>query len=480
MCQFKKLKKLKLVSLDLQRKIAAEYPLSSLFVTHVSQTGLTYSDLEEKLDKMKSCASIVETAETWENNGDGLEQVMKVAAANYCKQPHICPVCADRSQARRRARYDAPIRNQVKQIAEKKRYAYIVTYTVADGVSLAERLAHLKESKRRFLRMGQRRRYGHSNGEARKIRAAVSTIEVKRGENSGEWHTHCHDLVFTDAPIDYTMYRKEEYAELKKKYSGGRRIPKEELKSIALTLGEFRGEQVPVSKVSSEWLAATEGDSIGISIDPIKHVPPSAKGNKKKKFERMKFEDSVAYQAREVLKYITKPGDVSPSDSITIIEDTYNKRMTATYGEFRGILGDDYTDDTLPDDSERFVVQWSATEGDYGNPIPGTLRDFTGDDAEAQARSECGKVTGEYRRTRSRLMAMRNQYGSGLADALDAAKSHYRATINRLWSICRQKKSAEKRMISDSVTNIKFSPVMALDGYWRPGSDGRDIYAAIF
>lgn len=478
MCQFKKLKKLKLVSLDLQKRISDAAPLAIKRFDYVSTAGLTYSDLSEKLDKMKSCASIVETAETWIKEDDGLTQVMKIAAANYCKQSHICPVCADRSQARRRARHDTPIRDQVKKVAAGDRHAYIVTYTIKDGDSLAERLAHLKESKRNFVRMGQRRYNKRSLGESGKIRAALSTIEIKRGENSDAWHVHAHDLVFTDKQIDYSMYDREKYSELKKRFVG-RRIPKEELSAIALNHVSFNGEMVPASKLSAEWLASTGGDSIGIDIEPLKHVPKSAKGKKKKKYERMSFEDSISYQARECLKYFVKPGAVSPEDSIVIVEDTYNKRMTATYGEFRGVIGDDYIDDTVPDDSDRYVVQW--TGADYGNPIPGILRDFTGDQVETETRSKCGRVTSNYRRQRSKMLSMRDQYGSGLFSALDAAKSTYRATINAIWSSCRQKIQAAKRIDAAGCDNYKkFSPVMAQAGYYVPGSDSRDIYANAF
>src|SRR4030042_1168122 len=186
MASIKKLNQLKSLSIELSSRIREAAPLSTLIPQYVSKNGLTYSDLAERIDRVSSCASIVELKQTWspasEKSAGGsaaaaLEQVLTVSAANYCKQHTLCPVCADRSQSRRRARYDDSIRSQVSQIKEKKRFAYMVTYTVSDGLNLGERLEHLKRSKREFRRMGQLRKRCRSRGESGKIRAAISTIE---------------------------------------------------------------------------------------------------------------------------------------------------------------------------------------------------------------------------------------------------------------------------------------------------------------
>src|SRR4030067_1717552 len=164
MSTIKKLNQLKALSTELSSRMSSAAPLSTFFPSFVSKNGLTFSDLAERLEKVSSCASIVELKETWSQGsarGSGaqdLEQVLTVSADNYCKQHTICPVCADRSQARRRARFDKSIRKQVAAVVDKEKYAYLITYTVTDGPDLEERFEHLKSSKRNFRLMGQTRK----------------------------------------------------------------------------------------------------------------------------------------------------------------------------------------------------------------------------------------------------------------------------------------------------------------------------------
>lgn len=475
MCEIRRINHLKRQARKLSDDFRNVDPLSLLSRKHVSGTGLTYSDLDDKIKKVESCSSVIELKESFNEGPDGLEQVLKVSAANFCKQHTVCPVCADRSQSRRRARYNDSIINQAKKVEAAERFAYMITYTIPDGPDLAERLEHLKNTKREFRRMGQKRKRGRSAGEAGKIKAALSTVEIKRGENSGEWHAHIHELAFTDEPIDYTVYDREKRRKLKERY--GDRIPKEKLDSIALNRIDFNGESVAASKVSAEWFAASGGDSMSISVEPIRHVPKNCSGKKKRKYRAMSFVESVAYQSRECLKYPFKPTDNSPLDRIEIISDTFNKRMVASYGEFRGIGGDDYAD-PAGDDEQTFVLIWDDVTGKYGEPVPAKLRDIIEDEETHKTRSEAGRVLGEYRRRRRELIAAREQYGDSLHVYLDNAKSLFKKRIGAIWSLYRQRVSCNDRMTYAHCD--KYSPVMAVNGIFIPGSDSRDIYAAAF
>lgn len=476
MCEIRRINKLKTKSKRFTESLLKIDPHDIYSRDHVSNTGLTFTDMSEKLDKIKSCSSIIELKEEFRQVGDTFEQMMTVSAANFCKQPAICPICADRTQARRRVRFDSPIKRQARMVAEGKRHAYIVTQTITDGPELAERLEALKEAKKNFRLMGQRRRKKRSGGEAAKYSAAIAGIEIKRGSGSGLWHVHAHELVFTDEPLDYQVYDRAKKAELKSKY--GRHIPKEKLDEIALHRVEFRGELVAASKASAEWLRATGGESMGLSIEPLQHVPKAAKGRKKRKYEKMSFEESIAYQAKEVLKYPFKPSDNSPEDAFQVITDTFNKRMVATYGEFRGIPAEEYADPAT-DEQETFVLKWDDVKGKYGEPQPGKMRDLVEDEEAAhETRSKAGALLGEYRRQRAALIAARDKYGSDLAGALDSAKAYFRRRISGVWSLYRQRVSSSNRITSAGCD--KYSAVMALDGFYSPGSDSRDIYAAVF
>lgn len=475
MCEIKRINILKKRSSQIVEKLSAKNPLSVLPINYVSSTGLTYSDISDKIAKISKCASIIELKESFIEKDHSFEQVMKVAAANFCKQHAICPICADRMQSRRRAKYKDPIKAQAARVSAGERHAYIVTYTIADGESLGERLEHLKESKKNFRKMGQCRQDGtRSRGEAAKIKAALSTFEIKRGTRSGLWHVHCHDLVFTNKPLDYSVYDQELKRELSFRY--GRSIPKEVLASTARQQVKFQGNTVAVSKLSEEWFRATGGDSIDISVDKVQHVPKNASGKKKRMFLKMSFEESVSYQAKEVLKYITKPSETNISDSLIVLNETYNKRMVATYGEFRGIKGDDYNDERSPED-ENFVMTWK--DGKYGDAVPGKYRDNASEDVEeSKTRSKVGIELGEYRRKRRMLIEQRNEIGPQLSSLLDTLKETFKSRVSVIWRSYRNSVNASK-MIKNANCD-KYSPILALAGAYYPGSCSSDIYANAF
>lgn len=489
MCEIKKLRRLKKKQEKLVNKIIEKNPLSILPPEYVSDTGLTYSDISEKIEKLQDCASIIELRDSFVKTGDSFEQVMKVAAANYCKQHVVCPVCADRLQVRRRARFNDSIKAQAERVVSGERFAYMITYTVKDGDSLSERMEHLKEAKKNFRKMGQRRGSDkRSRGEAGKIKAAISTMEIKRGKNSKQWHTHYHDLVFTDAPIDYQVYDQEKKRKLDQKYGG--KVPADKLRSAALHTVLFNGEQVPASKVSIEWLKASYGDSMSISVDKIRHIPKNATGKKKRMFRKMTFIESILYQAKECLKYPGKIDLSKISDSLILLNETYNKRMTATYGEFRGIRGDDYNDE--PDEHESFVMVWN--KGNYGEAMPGRVRDIASDD-ETETRSTVGKLLGEYRRKRRYYIDAKKKniripvctvdgvqkmkhIGGELSAMLDDLKEQFRRKVNAVWSHYKNKRNAAESL--ENAKCDKYSTVLSMAGMYIPGSTRSDVYQMAF
>lgn len=481
----KRLQRLKLQASALINEIERHNPLSSLSIDHVSESGLTGDDLSERIQRVQSCSSLVELKESWEKKDELLEQILSVSAANYCKQHVLCPICADRSQARRRAKYDDSIRTH----ARLGLHPYLVTYTITDGDNLAERLQHLKRSLRSFRRMGQKRRHGQSGGEAGKIVAGLLTIEIKRGEHSGKWHVHAHEVVFTNDEIDYVVYNPKEKSRLRSRF--GSSIPKSELSKIAERRIFFRGEIVPASKVSEEWSIATGGDSMGIHFEKLRHVPRQRMVLKNGQFRRervaektrlkylrMSYEEAIAYQSKEALKYITKPGDNSPVDAITILQDTYNRQLVSSYGGFRGVGGDLY-DDPAGQQDATWVLRWDTAGANYGDPVPGTIRESLDlEEKEHETRSICGRLTGQYRRQRRFLISKRDLYGGSLYRALDDAKAAYRAQIRSTWALYHQAQSASKRAENSMCDN--YSVVLSTDGAYIPGSDHRTLFQAAF
>ena len=469
MIEIKKLQALKKQANTLLSQVDINNPVSSIAQNFVSRTGLTRSDITDKIDKIKSCCSVVELSATYTEVDHVVEQVMSVVNGNFCKQHAVCPVCADRSQNRRRARYNEPIKEQASLVKEGKRYAYILTFTIKDGESLAERLSNLKQSKLNWRKMGQKRKNGFSEGEARRIKAGLSTIEIKRGSDSGLWHVHAHELIFTDSPLDYMVYDQQIKKELQKKF--GSKIPKEVLKAAAIETATFNGEEVAVSKISKEWLKATGGESISIDVEPLQHIPKNASYKKQRKCASMSFEQSIAYQAKEVLKYMSKPSENTPEDMLEIITDTYNKRMVATYGEFRGVPGNDYEIENKPD-SENYVIVWDKDTQDYKKPIPGRMQDFQQE--ETDTRKRVAQMLGQYRRER-RIIISGNEDTSSMAERLDQLKSTFKEAVSKVWQFYRNKVRRDR----DSKDCDNYNPLVSLQGLYVQASS-EDIYDFAF
>lgn len=469
MIEIKKLQALKKQANTLLSQVDINNPVSSIAQNYVSRTGLTRSDITDKIDKIKSCCSVVELSATYTEVDHVVEQVMSVVNGNFCKQHAVCPVCADRSQNRRRARYNEPIKEQASLVKEGKRYAYILTFTIKDGVSLAERLSNLKQSKLEWRKMGQKRKKGFSNGEAKKIKAGLSTIEIKRGSDSGLWHVHAHELIFTDSPLDYQVYDQQIKKELQKKF--GSKIPKEVLKAAAIETATFNGEEVAVSKISKEWLKSTGGESISIDVEPLQHIPKNASYKKQRKCASMSFEQSIAYQAKEVLKYMSKPSENTPEDMLEIITDTYNKRMVATYGEFRGIPGNDYEIENKPD-SENYVIVWDKDTQDYKKPIPGRMQDFQQE--ETDTRKRVAQMLGQYRRERRNIISS-NEDTSSMAERLDQLKSTFKEAVSKVWQFYRNKVRRDR----DSKECDNYNPIVSLQGLYIEATS-QDLYDFTF
>lgn len=470
MIEIKKLQALKKQANTLLSQVDINNPVSSIAQNYVSRTGLTRSDITDKIDKIKSCCSVVELSATYTEVDHVVEQVMSVVNGNFCKQHAVCPVCADRSQNRRRARYNEPIKEQASLVKEGKRYAYILTFTIKDGVSLAERLSNLKQSKLEWRKMGQKRKKGFSNGEAKKIKAGLSTIEIKRGSDSGLWHVHAHELIFTDSPLDYQVYDQQIKKELQKKF--GSKIPKEVLKAAAIETATFNGEEVAVSKISKEWLKATGGESISIDVEPLQHIPKNASYKKQRKCASMSFEQSIAYQAKEVLKYMSKPSENTPEDMLEIITDTYNKRMVATYGEFRGVPGNDYEIENKPD-SENYVIVWDKDTQDYKKPIPGRMQDFQQE--ETDTRKRVAQMLGQYRRERRNIISS-NEDTSSMAERLDQLKSTFKEAVSKVWQFYRNKVRRDRD--SKECDNY-YNPIVSLQGLYIEATS-QDLYDFAF
>lgn len=400
----------------------------------------TKNDLWEKLDKIADCASIVELRkyETGE---------IKIHNANYCHNPVVCPICADRVSKRRRAIFTEPIKRAVRKFGVSPDSGtwksdfpsgytgvYMATATIKDGGNLKERIDTLLDGVKAMRKKGQKRRDGRSGGEWSKVRAGISNVELKIGSGSGQWHAHSHFLLFTDSPIDIRT-RDSEYF-----------------------ITNENGKKIQVSKFNYEWFEATGGQGINFDVSPVE-FRHEINGRKMETFE-----ESAAAQAQEILKYSTqltsKKGTsiLSQSHYIELIQRRGNRRlfntigllrcdkrnpeslMTITEKELRRL---EYVDSMDCKKYEVFSSQWQ-NGGTYGQAKQHDGAIFANSDdintkwINLRRRSFMAQTAiyqGEYRKTRNQVFKNRFIHSDKdiFEKLLDDLRQTFRNKVSSLW-----------------------------------------------
>lgn len=388
----------------------------------VAVDPLSRLEIAAKLKKIKSCGNLVELRAV---PGD----VPTVHNFQKCGQIAVCPVCAARSQAMRKKRFEphikavaalcgpgvagtidrrparparpvpldcapfpltasAPWPGTIGRESFAGLNAYLVTATIRPRETLRDGLEHLTAAWKSFRLMGQRRQgEKRSRGEFGKVVGGIAKIEIKRGAGSGKWHPHIHALIFTRAELDFRFYDKGVLIH----------APHfdERVETIDKATGEITaGKNILMSKISGEWLKATGGDSYNIDVKSMRKFWESPYTDKRgvyhasAKSRGVSFSDSVRDQASEVLKYATKwnadpekgSAEFDAADFVEVVRTTYCRRLFATYGYFRRIPGSDFVGNENGDD-----LFWNVP----GKPRPEiyaarwTLKGFT--DLEKQS-----------------------------------------------------------------------------------------------
>ena len=425
------------VSDSIKENVIAELPhIDCLFHGDI----YTKRDIWEKLDAIADCASLVEIRkyETGE---------IIVHNANYCHNPIVCPVCADRVSKRRRAIFAEPIKRAVRRFGLddtsgdwKAEYpkgytgVYMLTATIRDGNNLKERIDTLLDAIKRMRKMGQRRKKNRSQGEWGKVRAGVSNVEIKIGSGSGRWHVHSHFLIFTVAPIDIRIKDGGYFVEME------------------------NGVKIPVSKFNYEWYIATKGEGINFDVTAIQYRK-NVNGR-----ECDTFEESIEAQAQEVIKYpalLTKKkgaGLLSAMQYLELIQRRGNRRlfnplgllrcdkrdpeslMTITERELRRL---EYVDDLDKKCYEIYSSKWQSG-GSYSELSKQESALFSNSDdmktryinlRRSAFMAQTAKYQGEYRKERNALFKDRLSHidREFFESLLNGCRDYFRNRVSALW-----------------------------------------------
>lgn len=235
----------------------------------VSKTGLTKSDIHDKLLKQADCCTNIEVS-TYEDN------TQWVTGANYCQNTLTCLPCARARQSKNRSRYH----RKIDKAKTQYKYCYQVTFTIPGGTDIYERLNFLNASLIRMRKKGQKRGEGRSYGEMRKVKYGIVSREIKEGAGSGLWHVHGHALLWTNEKIDYRL------------------------------------DEDRTSKWTREWTDSTEGAAVNCYIE-------------NKTIRSKNINDAV----NELIKYGTDFKRENIQNHIDLLSGAYNRRLISTMGE---------------------------------------------------------------------------------------------------------------------------------------------------
>jgi len=133
---------------------------------------------------------------------------VKLGATHSCQVPLLCPMCAIVRAAKYVQLYEAKFKELKKK--NPKLSIYYVVLTVKNGPDLSERYEHLKKSLKKLVdrrrdalvaKKGDKSKKYALNSVFANVSAGAYSIEVKKGENSGEWHPHANLLLLSDSRI---------------------------------------------------------------------------------------------------------------------------------------------------------------------------------------------------------------------------------------------------------------------------------------
>lgn len=396
--------------------------IDNLVDNYLSTSGLTKKDIQEKLEKQSRCGSVI----ILDYDQNKVIDEMNVTQSNFCGNTDTCVLCASRNQFKKRIKYIP----KIQEISKKTKHAYFLTYTIKNGKNLKERLNHLRDSLKRFRKMGQKRNGYVEGGEYAKVVGGMLGIEAKRGKNSETWHVHGHGMFFTNEPLDYSLYNIDKMDDKTFEiYKKKRRTveEKQQLVKCAKNIVTYNEKKIAMSKLSLEWYLAT-GDSINIHVKKLK-VDPKTKTIK---------QSDIA----ECIKYATKPNSQDPIDFIDISDGFYNRRTLSTYGELYK-LGDIEKEDLQNEINDTSAYIGLSYDWDnwgynfYNEDLEQLYAQIHYDENVKKVMKKAGEELGIYRRERRKILSNKQKY-TNVVNILNSARKIYREKVRFLWKGIRE------------------------------------------
>lgn len=213
------------------------------------------------------------------NNYTNLKKI-KLRGTQSCQVHLLCPMCAIVRAAKQVQLYEAKFQELKRK--NPKLSIYYVVLTVKNGTDLSERYNHLQESLKKlidrrrqaiFAKSGKKSSNYALNSVFANVLAGAYSIEVKKGENSKEWHPHANLLLLSE-------------------------------------------DRILESEIKAEWKSITKDSKIA--------------------YCQVKDDDDKTVFV-EIFKYALKFSEMEFDDNFTAWETLKGRRLMGTFGEFRGL-----------------------------------------------------------------------------------------------------------------------------------------------
>lgn len=141
---------------------------------------------------------------------------VKLEATHSCQVHLLCPMCAIVRAAKQVQIYESKFKELKRQFP--KLSIYYVVLTIKNGEDLLERYEHLNNSLKRLTTRRRDALIAKNGGKSKayalnscfaNVVAGAYSIEVKRGENSKEWHPHANLLLLSEDVIFESAIKAE-------------------------------------------------------------------------------------------------------------------------------------------------------------------------------------------------------------------------------------------------------------------------------
>lgn len=273
---------------DLAKTKRSQAPL----ISHLTQIE------HAKRDKIRDCGS-------WLHLREWLEHDCKctLTNANFCKIALMCNTCAIRRTAMLVGSYTA----KAEQVVQDNPHLIpvMITWTVANGDDLGERLSHIKIARQKIGEQARNQRKRKNPppimNELTKVLGGVYQYEIKRGKG-GRWHPHIHEFALLSDYIDQ-------------------------------------------AKLSAEWQQfTTDSRIVGVTL----------------------CKNGILHGMLEVLKYSTKFSEATPADVVEIHDTAKGSRLISNHGILRGVPEPDIDSDEPLDGPYRdYIAMWLFSRNGY-------------------------------------------------------------------------------------------------------------------